>query len=183
MDDTKCIKCQTNIATLDGFCNDCSIFSLPCPDSLIESLADYETERQNPSGDLMNTTTDQTDNTYFENWSNQELVEVSHFMSHYYNDSRLHLASYSYFYYNDCSFKDFATHHEVLLAFNIRSIPTNLDSFIDEYHEVMKTNLSIICFTETWYKDHNIDLFTTCTTTPVHMSIVQLKWEVVSLFL
>ena len=92
----------------------------------------------------MDTTIDQTDNTYFENWSNQELVEVSHFMSHY---------------YNDCSFKDFATRHEVLLAFNIRSIPQNLDSFIDEYHEVMKTNLSIICFTETWYKDHNIDIY------------------------
>ena len=62
-------------------------------------------------------------------------------------------------YYNDCSFKDFATRHEVLLAFNIRSIPKNLDSFIDEYHEVMKTNLSIICFTETWYKDHNIGIY------------------------
>ena len=84
MDDTKCIKCQANIATLDGFCNDCSIFSLPCSDSLIEFIDDYEIERQNPSHDLMDTTIGQTDNTHFENWSNQELVEISHFMSHYY---------------------------------------------------------------------------------------------------
>ena len=144
MDDTKCIKCQANIAILDGFCNDCSIFSLPCSDSLIEFLADYEIERQNPSDGLMDITIDQTDSTYFENWSNQELVEISHFMSHY---------------YNDCSFKDYATSHDVLLAFNIRSIPKNLDSFIDESQEVMKTHLCIIYFTETWYKDHTIGIY------------------------
>ena len=62
MDDTKCVKCQANIAISDGFCNDCSIFSLPCSDSLIECLADYEIERQ--SGEIMDITRDETDSSY-----------------------------------------------------------------------------------------------------------------------
>ena len=67
-------------------------------------------------------------------------------------------------YHNDISFKNECkklgcdSAFFSLIHFNVRSICKNL-THVDDYLQCLNFDWSVIGFTETWYQDHNVDLY------------------------
>ena len=87
-------------------------------------------------------------------------------------------------YYSNFAFQESGknSQEEMLMVFNIRSIPRNLDCFVSEFNDVMQNNMNVICFTETWFNKDNVDVYKLCNYNGTHVFRTGKKGGGVSIF-
>ena len=130
-----CVKCHImiNQPVYDGeYCNDCSIFSLPFAYSVFTY---HHTELQQLNGDLIDESISESrnDTTTVGVRSSQFIEGVSDNTSDYHSN---------FAFQESCK----NSQEEMLMVFNIRSIPRNLDCFVSEFSDVIQNNMNVICY-------------------------------------
>ena len=169
MEGHRCVKCHINQPVYDGeYCNDCSIFSLPFAYSVFTY---HHTELQQLNGDLIDESISESrnDTTIVGVRSSQFIEGVSDNTSDYYSN---------FAFQESCK----NSQEEMLMVFNIRSIPRNLDCFVSEFSDVIQNNMNVICFTETWFNKDNVDVYKLCNYNGTHVFRTGKKGGGVSIF-